>query len=1324
VTSIVSSTLTVLIRRDETATVLASISLRNIQGQVLAEAVDIPVPFNSVRLYESTLDPVRYGQELARQLFQAPLQKIYHQARALATASGDRLRVQLALYPSAEDLHSIHWETLHDPQSHQPLVFHQHTLFSRTLANQEDEIINRPVVSALRALMLIANPSDGDMFGLAPVDVIGEVRATRAALGDATLTVVGQHPEAVAQRATLAAFAMALQERPHILYIICHGTPRDDSLYLWLERDDGTVDHISDQDLVAVLDASGARPALVVLAICHSASGGSLMPDTTLVRRLARLGIGAVVGFQGDVRMDSARRFVSALLFELCRDGSDGLIDQAVAAARATLRQTADWWQAMIWMRLPDGRIWSLDQAADERRRAALRRVRTVAIHDLLAGLVGNTVRLTLGLVERPDLTVRATAAAYQELRQASHSQAVIAPIDAIFRHADGPLLITGAPGAGKSILLLQLCAMLLGRAEESSHVPLPVFLNLASWAQRRAPLDQWLVAELASWYSLPAEYWRRWLDQGDLYILLDGLDEMAVRHRDDCVVAINAFLARRPAGIAIGVREQEYQMLQTHIQITRAVAVEPLRPDQIGDYLGAGGVSLSGLREAIARDADLASLASTPLMLSVLAKTYAERPADAVIGIKDPQALWKAYLDRTFTRRAVVHAPERDRTLRWFQWLASRMDVHSEIRFTPDSIQPFWLETTAQFRNYRYLSTCLAVFFVIIITLPVGIGFSLTRGVADPLLIIIPSAIMSFFTGRLFLILHIDEPTYAQTLNITWDKLPQMLHDAWKSLVGLRNRSLWIGLACGLPLVIPVVIMPVQLMSGIGWSDALVAIPGQVARLFGLSLIIVCGFGCLIGFLGGLMSEWEDDTIVSEHFPGRSRTRVVVANLFRSGLIFTSMLGLLWAGITMLATSFILPYSITVATMLTWAFRGLGIGGYLGLMLALLFCGGLELLLLISLRLTIWISGCAPLRLQTFLELASDRIVMVRSGNSYSFIHNLLLRHLSASNPQQGEPTMVQALSKRAAHLGYLGQYREAQRVFEEVIAAYERMGRPFLVDTISALLKLARIYVKQDDPAAARRQYDHAVTIWKQSDIGDHRDLAYDCMFLADALLEAGQYADVRVVIEPVLPMLERLLPAGDNRAVTTLANVYCTAGMASDYDGDAKSAYQHFTRSLEIFGSPKSDWGRAVISLCCSFLANINVADYQPDLAIESLSRSLESSQQIYGLTNPKLLGDMVLLARLYARQNDMHAAQHLYEEALAIANQYPTDEETQQYSGEITFHLGMIHRAIGNVVLASDLLQQTLAQWQSTRELEHPDLQFVREMLAELQVWREK
>jgi hypothetical protein len=75
------------------------------------------------------------------------------------------------------------------------------------------------------------------------------------------------------------------------------------------------------------------------------------------------------------------------------------------------------------------------------------------------------------------------------------------------------------------------------------------------------------------------------------------------------------------------------------------------------------------------------------------------------------------------------------------------------------------------------------------------------------------------------------------------------------------------------------------------------------------------------------------------------------------------------------------------------------------GLILGLLFGGGISCIQHLNLRLILWINGFIPSNLARFLDYASERIFMQKVGGGYIFIHRMLLEHFATRiQPTQSE--------------------------------------------------------------------------------------------------------------------------------------------------------------------------------------------------------------------------------------------------------------------------------------------------------------------------------
>lgn len=145
-----------------------------------------------------------------------------------------------------------------------------------------------------------------------------------------------------------------------------------------------------------------------------------------------------------------------------------------------------------------------------------------------------------------------------------------------VFDEAEGSLLILGEPRVGKTTLLLDLAQQAIAWAEEGPEQPLPVVLPLGWWLEQRQLLVDWLVTTLNRRYFMREDTVRTWLDNGELFLLLDGLDQVQPdRQRTACVEAINTFYQEHGlTQIVVCCRTAAYEALQTRLQLQAAVCV------------------------------------------------------------------------------------------------------------------------------------------------------------------------------------------------------------------------------------------------------------------------------------------------------------------------------------------------------------------------------------------------------------------------------------------------------------------------------------------------------------------------------------------------------------------------------------------------------------------------------------------------------------------------------------------------------------------------------------------------------------------------------
>ncbi|MCC7107409.1 MAG: CHAT domain-containing protein [Chloroflexi bacterium] len=360
------------------------------------------ITFDFGALRAATPDIEAYGRLLSGCLFgDQDLRDSFGQARRHAAASEMPLRLRLFIYPSATELHSLRWETLRDPDSGEALLSGETVYFSRDLSSYDWRPVRLRPRGDIRALVIIASPSDLEQYQvdrqgvslpdargaaaprqlrpLAPLDVAKEEARAREGLSGLLVTtlvsegggspLVDPQPVPLAGKVTVNQLLDRLRDGYDILYLICHGTLREGQPWLYLENENGNTAAVPGSALVSGLSSLEYRPRLVVLASCQSAGAGDEPRSddegvlSALGPQLAEAGIPAVIAMQGNVTMKTVETFMPAFFRQLDKHGQ---IDRAVAAARSAVAGRPDAWMPVLFMRLKSGRVWTVPGVAGE----------------------------------------------------------------------------------------------------------------------------------------------------------------------------------------------------------------------------------------------------------------------------------------------------------------------------------------------------------------------------------------------------------------------------------------------------------------------------------------------------------------------------------------------------------------------------------------------------------------------------------------------------------------------------------------------------------------------------------------------------------------------------------------------------------------------------------------------------------------------------------------------------------------------------------------------------------------------------------------------
>jgi len=611
------------------------------------------------------------GTILFEALFTSTVLSCYRISLAAAREQGKRLRLRLRV--EAPELAGLPWEFLYDDAEGDHITLLRETPLTRYLE------MGRPaetltIQPPIRILGMIASPND-----LPTLDTERERRWMVEAIDH---LIESRQVELVwVAGQTWRDLNRAMQAGEwHIFHFIGHGgfdPALGEGRIALVDEASGGSNFLSATQL-GRLFAAHPSLRLAVINACEGAraSEHSIFSSTGAV--LARRGIPAVVSMQYAITDRASIEFSRSFYDGLARGlPVDGAVQEARLAISMALGNSTEWGTPVLYMRTPDGALFHVDLSsaifqrpvgapptttppapapepagqdrptrlatapAGENRRGLeilLRKVRQYWIDGVLDKSLFQAILINLGLQHMQD-AVRSpwgeTPWTGQLERPGAESQP-LAPqqkIADVFEEEGGSLLILGEPGSGKTISMLQLTRSLLDRAESDPLRPVPVVFNLSTWTAPYTTLDAWLVDELSASYQIPRKIGQGWLAESRLFPLLDGLDELEVQRRAECVEAINRFTeAAGLVGAVVCCRLQEYIDLPTRLSLNAAVRLLPLGDDQVQSYLVAAGERLAGLRDLLQRDSAMRIEARSPLMLSLMSRAYQDVPVDQLL--------------------------------------------------------------------------------------------------------------------------------------------------------------------------------------------------------------------------------------------------------------------------------------------------------------------------------------------------------------------------------------------------------------------------------------------------------------------------------------------------------------------------------------------------------------------------------------------------------------------------------------------------------------------------------------------------------------------
>lgn len=686
--------------------------------------------------------------------------------------------------------------------------------------------------------------------------------------------------------------------------------------------------------------------------------------------------------------------------------------------------------------------------ASNPNRERFLAKVRAFWIDGVLDKSLHGAALIALGLHEQADALANPWSLVFHQAHQPAHPLPGGTRITEVYDHAGGELLILGGPGSGKTTLLLELARDLLKRAEQDDTHPMPVILNLSSWAVKRQPLAEWLVEELNDKYQVPRRIGRIWVSDDQLLPLLDGLDEVAPACQAACVAAINTY--RQEHGLVplvVCSRRSDYLAQAARVLLDCAVVVQPLTAEQIDDYISSGGEQLSALRTALRDDPVLQELTTTPLMLSVLAVAYAGKALEGLhpSGSLEErrQQLFATYTERMLQRRGTRKRYTPEQTITWLSWLASQLVRHGQTAFYLEQLQLDWLPP----HRFRWLKLCSGIGCVI------GLFCFLIVELADlpvpgtPLQKLVGGLLSGVINAMLYIVLNV--------LILRWESEPDATRKpVWMSVrrrlaAVLGNRVIYGFLFVVPNLLLFLLFTPIKLteeifLNGItfwiayaviGKLDAeiqpvevvswsWVKVRRQLPKILFLGLVgglIACGLidlsiffwrhalpsgllpfvlPILVLALGIIVSLALMLGVSYEVLATHTRPNQGIRNSVRNGIVFGLVYGLMVGLLSGIILSLVRVVAITHFPIRSLILVGLSDGIGFGLVTAVVVwasSGGFASVQHFFLRLRLWRAGSIPWQYARFLDYVSECILLRKVGGGYIFLHRLLLDYFAS---------------------------------------------------------------------------------------------------------------------------------------------------------------------------------------------------------------------------------------------------------------------------------------------------------------------------------------
>ena len=295
---------------------------------------------------DSVINPRGYGEVLGSALFTGKTREAFLEARAREPAG-----LSVLLFVEDKPLQRLYWGRLCAPVEKEWwdfLLLNQRSVFSLYLPSSTDRAY-RPIGQRdLRALLVVAQPTDLAAYHLATFDDAATVQSLRTALGAIHCDVLAATPDADGPP-TLEELCRRLSTGQYtLLHLVAHGQVKAGETSLFLTNEQNLVKRVIGESLIRELRRQAQLPHFIFLATCHSAQPNAGL-EGLAQRLVTQLGVPTVVAMTEAVTIDTAADLATAFYQQLRTSGAP---DEALAQACAGLTERSDITVPVLYSRL------------------------------------------------------------------------------------------------------------------------------------------------------------------------------------------------------------------------------------------------------------------------------------------------------------------------------------------------------------------------------------------------------------------------------------------------------------------------------------------------------------------------------------------------------------------------------------------------------------------------------------------------------------------------------------------------------------------------------------------------------------------------------------------------------------------------------------------------------------------------------------------------------------------------------------------------------------------------------------------------------------